>query len=90
VLQLIGNIMAWLAVGAVAGWLAGYVTTRNTKLDMVDVVLGVLGALLGGWIAGLVFDTSFRVFSIPGLALAIVGALVLAFAYKLILKKDVQ
>jgi uncharacterized membrane protein YeaQ/YmgE (transglycosylase-associated protein family) len=86
----LGNIIAWLIVGAIAGWLAGYIMTRNTKLDWMDVILGIVGAIVGGWLGGLLLKTDVQTFSPLGVILAVIGALIVAFGYKLITKKQIQ
>ena len=41
------NWIILIVVGAIAGWLAGYIATRNTRLDIMDVILGIIGAYVG-------------------------------------------
>lgn len=89
-MSLIWNVIAWVIVGAIVGWLAGYIMSRNTKLDLVDVILGILGAVVGGWLGGLLLKTDVNTFSPLGIVLAVIGALILAFGYKLIFKKSLQ
>jgi uncharacterized membrane protein YeaQ/YmgE (transglycosylase-associated protein family) len=48
-----GGIVAWLAVGLIAGWLAGKVLDRRGFGVVTDVVLGLVGALVGGFLYGL-------------------------------------
>ena len=45
-------ILIWIIVGAVAGWLAGLVV-RGFGFGLVgNIVVGILGAVLGGWLFG--------------------------------------
>jgi len=46
------GFLAWLFVGLVAGWLAGLVMKGGGYGILVDMILGILGGLLGGWIFG--------------------------------------
>ena len=49
------SILAWIVVGLVAGWLAGKVT-RGSGFGLIgDIILGVVGALVGGFLATNVF-----------------------------------
>jgi uncharacterized membrane protein YeaQ/YmgE (transglycosylase-associated protein family) len=44
------SIIAWIALGLIAGWLAG-VLVRGSGYGVIgDIVLGIVGALVGGWI----------------------------------------
>jgi uncharacterized membrane protein YeaQ/YmgE (transglycosylase-associated protein family) len=45
------GILAWIVVGLIAGWLAGMVVKGGGFGVIVDIIVGVVGALLGGWIA---------------------------------------
>jgi len=70
------NIIAWLIIGAVAGWLAG-VFVRGGGFGLIgDIVVGVIGAFLGGWLAG-VFHIHVGGGWISSILTAAVGAIVL-------------
>ena len=42
------GLIWWILVGAAGGWLAGYFKHKDTTLDLSDVVVGVIGAIVGG------------------------------------------
>ncbi len=44
------SLIAWILIGLIAGWLAGKVTRGAGFGCLADVILGLIGALLGGWI----------------------------------------
>jgi uncharacterized membrane protein YeaQ/YmgE (transglycosylase-associated protein family) len=46
------NIFAWIVIGLVAGWLASKVVKGHGSGLISNLIIGVVGALLGGWIAG--------------------------------------
>jgi uncharacterized membrane protein YeaQ/YmgE (transglycosylase-associated protein family) len=53
------SIIAWLLLGAIAGYLAGFLVRGDEGLGIVGhIVLGVVGALVGGFLAGLIFDVN--------------------------------
>jgi uncharacterized membrane protein YeaQ/YmgE (transglycosylase-associated protein family) len=46
------GLIAWIIIGAVAGWLAG-VFVKGGGFGLIgDIVVGVIGAFVGGWLAG--------------------------------------
>ena len=45
------GILAWIVVGLIAGWLAGMVMRGGGYGLIGDIIVGIVGALLGGWIA---------------------------------------
>jgi uncharacterized membrane protein YeaQ/YmgE (transglycosylase-associated protein family) len=71
------TIIAWIVLGLVAGWLAGMIMGSGYGL-IGDIVLGVIGAFLGGWLWGLVMHEDVMLgFNLPSLLIAVVGAIVL-------------
>jgi len=46
----VNHFIAWVVIGLVAGWIAGHVTRGRGFGCIVDVVLGLIGAVIGGWI----------------------------------------
>jgi uncharacterized membrane protein YeaQ/YmgE (transglycosylase-associated protein family) len=79
------NLLMWILVGGLAGWLASLVV-RGGGLGLVgDVLVGVIGAFLGGFLLSQVFPSlyaftgGFTGFSIGSLIVAFVGAVVLLF-----------
>ena len=47
----IATILSWLLIGLIAGWLASLVMGTNSRQGMItDIVLGVLGAVVGGYV----------------------------------------
>ena len=46
---LIGNLIVWAIIGIAAGWLAGVITKTDRSI-WGDLVLGLIGALVAGWI----------------------------------------
>jgi uncharacterized membrane protein YeaQ/YmgE (transglycosylase-associated protein family) len=49
------GIISWLVVGAIAGYLAGFLVKGDESLGVIGhIVLGIVGAVIGGFLAGLV------------------------------------
>ncbi len=46
------SLLAWLVIGAVAGWLAGTFVKGGGFGLLGDIVVGIVGAFIGGWLAG--------------------------------------
>ena len=72
--------LAWIVVGAIAGWLAGLLVKGDEGMGVIGhVLLGLVGALAGGWIVSQVTgnDPMDGVFDISTIVTAVVGAVVL-------------
>lgn len=77
------NILAWIILGGVAGWLAS-IAMRTNHSTLIDIVLGIVGAFIGGFIMNSFFAqpgvTGFNLYS---LFVAFIGAVVLIFIGRL-------
>lgn len=49
------GLLAWIIVGAIAGWLAGAVMKGRGYGIAGDIILGIIGGLVGGFLAGALF-----------------------------------
>lgn len=79
-------IILWLLFGAVVGWLAG-VIMGDQKSMVMNIIVGILGSLLGSWIASALFNKSISDFSIEGLLFSVIGAAILIFIKRAITGK---
>lgn len=53
------NLIVWLIIGGIIGWLASVVMKTNAQMGVIsNVIVGIVGASLGGWIAGLLGITA--------------------------------
>ena len=72
------SIIAWIVLGAIAGWIASLVTNSDRGL-LGDIILGILGALIGGWVVALLGGQGVTGFNLPSLLVAILGAIILVW-----------
>jgi len=79
-----GGILAWLLVGLIAGWLTGLIMSGGGYGIIRDIILGLVGAFLGGLIFG-AFTNDLHEYGFWGsVGVAFVGACVLVFIVRLI------
>ena len=77
------GIIAWLVIGAIAGWLAGQVVKGGGFGLIVDIIVGIVGAVIGGFLAG-VLGISTGGSIIGSIIVAFIGAVILLFILRLI------
>lgn len=77
------GLIAWLVIGAVAGWLAGMLVKGGGFGLIVDIIVGIVGAFIGGWLAG-VLHISLGGGWIGSIITAVIGAVILLFVIRLI------
>jgi uncharacterized membrane protein YeaQ/YmgE (transglycosylase-associated protein family) len=73
------SIIAWLVLGAIAGYLAGFLVKGDEGLGVIGhIVLGIVGALVGGFLAGLIFgiDPIDGALDISSIVVATIGAVI--------------
>lgn len=77
------GILVWIIVGAIAGFVASKVLSGKGMGLLWDIVVGILGAFVGGWLATLVgLPVSPGTFTIGGLLSAFVGAVILLIIFR--------
>jgi uncharacterized membrane protein YeaQ/YmgE (transglycosylase-associated protein family) len=78
------NIILWIIFGALAGWIASMIMGRNASMGaLANIIVGIVGALIGGFIMQALGVGGFPNFSIIGLIVAIFGAVVLLWIVSL-------
>jgi uncharacterized membrane protein YeaQ/YmgE (transglycosylase-associated protein family) len=79
------GLLTWIVVGAIAGWLAGQVMKGSGFGLIGDIVVGVIGALVGGWLAGTLFNVPDAIngFNLTTIVVAFLGAVIVLFIVRL-------
>lgn len=72
------SLLAWIIVGAIAGWLASHVIASPFGL-IGTILVGMLGAVVGGWLFREFGETGTTGLTVWSILVASVGALVLLF-----------
>jgi uncharacterized membrane protein YeaQ/YmgE (transglycosylase-associated protein family) len=83
------SFIAWIVLGLLAGFIASKLVNKTGEGMLMDIVLGVVGAVIGGWL--------FHTFGMPGvtglniysLIVAVVGAAVFLIVYHALTRRSV-
>jgi len=80
------GLLTWLVVGVIVGWLAGIVVKGRGFGLIGNIVIGVIGALVGGWLAGALFNISDPIsgFNLTTIIVAFLGAVLVLFIARLV------
>jgi uncharacterized membrane protein YeaQ/YmgE (transglycosylase-associated protein family) len=88
------NIIIWLVVGGIIGWLASMMMKTDGQQGIIlNVVVGIVGAMLGGWLlspllgAGTINQNNF---SLPALVVSFLGAVILLAIVNLVRRGRVR
>ena len=85
------NLVIWLVVGGVIGWIASLIMKTDAQQGIfLNVIVGIVGSVLGGWLlsplvgAGTLNQGDF---SLMGLLVSLAGAIILLFLVNLIRRR---
>ena len=70
------SIIAWIILGLVSGYIASNIVNKSGEGLVVDIVLGIVGAVAGGFLFNLAGSTGVTGFNIWSMFVAVVGAIV--------------
>jgi uncharacterized membrane protein YeaQ/YmgE (transglycosylase-associated protein family) len=70
------SILAWIVLGVIAGFIGSKIVNKRGEGLLLDLLLGVVGAVVGGWLAGFFGLTSVTGLNLYSLAISVVGAIV--------------
>lgn len=72
------EIIAWIIFGALAGWIASIIMKTNEEQGAIgNIVVGIVGAFIGGFLVRLLTGNEVDGFNIVSLLVAVLGAVIL-------------
>jgi uncharacterized membrane protein YeaQ/YmgE (transglycosylase-associated protein family) len=75
------GILAWLVLGLIAGFIGSKIVNHTGSGILIDIVLGVIGAMVGGFLFSLFGAAGVTGFNIYSMLVAVVGAVVVLWGY---------
>jgi uncharacterized membrane protein YeaQ/YmgE (transglycosylase-associated protein family) len=75
------SVIAWIVLGLIAGFIASKIVSGRSQGFFLNILLGVIGALVGGWLFRLFGETGPTGFSLYSTFVAIIGAVIVLVAY---------
>jgi len=85
------SILAWVVIGLLAGWIANMFMRSEAGGLMADLLLGIFGAIVGGFVVGLFTGTDYTTgLNIPVIVASVIGAIILIGGYRLLGSKKIR
>lgn len=75
------SIIAWLILGLIAGFIGSKIVNRSGQGLIIDIVLGIVGALVGGFLFSLIGAAPVTGLNIYSLIVAVIGSIVVLVIY---------
>jgi len=82
------GILSWIVLGAIAGWIGSMLVNRTGEGLFRDIVLGIVGGVVGGWIFAALGSTGVTGFNLWSLFVAVVGAVVVLTLYHAVIRRS--
>jgi uncharacterized membrane protein YeaQ/YmgE (transglycosylase-associated protein family) len=75
------SIVGWILLGLIAGWIASKVVNKTGQGFLLDIVLGIVGAIVGGYLFALVGAEGITGFNLYSMVVAVIGAVIVLIGY---------
>jgi|307.fasta_scaffold57881_1 uncharacterized membrane protein YeaQ/YmgE (transglycosylase-associated protein family) len=79
--DLVAQLLIWVVLGLVAGFIASKIINRRGEGIILDILLGIIGAFIGGWLFRIFGSTGVTGLNLWSLMVAVVGAVVFLVVY---------
>ena len=81
------GIIAWIVLGAIAGWITNLIMGGKEGV-IGTILLGIVGAIVGGWLAGTVLKVAdVTGLNIESIVVAVIGAVIVVAIYRLVVRR---
>lgn len=83
------SIIAWIVLGLIAGFIASKLVNRRGEGFFLDIILGIIGAVVGGWVFNQFGHSGVTGFNLYSTFVAVVGAVIVLVLYHAIFRRRV-
>jgi uncharacterized membrane protein YeaQ/YmgE (transglycosylase-associated protein family) len=81
------GIIAWIIVGLIAGFIASKIVNKSGEGFFRDVILGIIGAMVGGWLFTALGANGVTGFNLYSIFVAVIGAIIVLVVYHAIFSR---
>jgi uncharacterized membrane protein YeaQ/YmgE (transglycosylase-associated protein family) len=75
------SIVGWILLGLIAGFIASKIVNKSGQGFLLDIVLGIVGAIVGGYLFALVGAEGVTGFNLYSMVVAVIGAVIVLVVY---------
>ena len=81
------SVLAWIVLGLIAGFIGSKIVNKSGEGLILDIVLGIVGAIVGGWLFSLVGAGGVTGLNLYSIFVAIIGSVVVLFVYHAVFRR---
>lgn len=81
------SVLAWIILGLIAGFIGSKIVNKRGEGLILDIVLGIIGAIVGGWLFSLVGAGGVTGLNLYSIFVAIIGSVVVLFIYHAVVRR---
>jgi uncharacterized membrane protein YeaQ/YmgE (transglycosylase-associated protein family) len=82
------GILSWIVLGGIAGWIASLLVNKAGEGMFRDILLGIVGAVIGGWIFAAMGWAGVTGFNLWSLFVAVLGAIAVLIVYHTLVRRS--
>jgi uncharacterized membrane protein YeaQ/YmgE (transglycosylase-associated protein family) len=75
------SFLAWVVLGLISGFIASKIVNKSGQGVVMDIVLGIVGAVAGGWLFNAIGHIGVTGVNLYSILVAVVGAVIVLFIY---------
>jgi uncharacterized membrane protein YeaQ/YmgE (transglycosylase-associated protein family) len=83
------SFIAWIILGLISGFIASKLVNKSGEGVVLDIILGVIGAFVGGWLFSTFGMTGVTGLNIYSMVVAVIGAVVVLVLYHALVRRRV-
>jgi uncharacterized membrane protein YeaQ/YmgE (transglycosylase-associated protein family) len=83
------SFLAWIVLGLIAGFIGSKIVNKSGEGFFLDIILGIIGAVVGGWVFSLFGAQGVSGVNLYSLFVAVLGAILVLFIYHAVFGKRV-
>ena len=84
------SVLAWIVLGLISGFIASKIVNKSGSGTLMDIVLGIVGAVVGGWLFDTIGHVGVTGLNLYSILVAVVGAVVVLIIYHALLRIRTQ
>jgi uncharacterized membrane protein YeaQ/YmgE (transglycosylase-associated protein family) len=81
------SFLAWIVLGLIAGFIGSKIVNKTGEGFFLDIILGIVGAIVGGWLFSLIGGHGVTGLNIYSLFVAVIGAIVVLVIYHALFRR---